>query len=62
MPLKNAYLVKPYNVGKDNKSLAIVIPSSVVKHLDLDNNCYLRLKVNELNELNLKIMKKEDME
>jgi antitoxin component of MazEF toxin-antitoxin module len=35
---KKRYLIQPYNVGKDKKSLAIVIPSQIVKKYNLNSS------------------------
>jgi len=35
---KKRFLIQPYNVGKDKKSLAIVIPSHIVKKYNLNSS------------------------
>jgi hypothetical protein len=35
---KKQFVIQPYNVGKDKKSLAIVIPSQIVKKYSLNAN------------------------
>ena len=34
---KKRYVIQPYNVGKDKKSLAIVIPCQIVKKYNLNS-------------------------
>jgi hypothetical protein len=36
--LKKRFLIQPYNVGKDKKSMAIVIPSQIVKKYNLNSS------------------------
>jgi hypothetical protein len=35
---KKRFVIQPYNVGKDKKSLAIVIPSQIVKKYNLNSS------------------------
>ena len=35
---KKRFLIQPYNVGKDKKSLAIVIPCQIVKKYNLNSS------------------------
>ena len=35
---KKRFLIQPYNVGKDKKSMAIVIPSQIVKKYNLNSS------------------------
>ena len=35
--LKQRFVIQPYSVGKDKKSLAIVIPSPIVKKYNLNS-------------------------
>jgi hypothetical protein len=60
--LQNKYLVTPYAVGKDKKSLAMVLPSKVVKSLRVNPlSVFLLLRTNGLDEINLKIIREEDL-
>lgn len=61
--LQNKYLVTPYGVGKDKKSLAIVVPSEVVKTLEIDpQTIFLLLEVKGKDELQLQIIRESDLE
>ena len=45
MSKRNVYVVQPYEVGpKVRKSLALIIPSKIVKDYDIDNNTIFILK------------------
>jgi hypothetical protein len=60
--LQNKYLITPYGVGKDKKSLAMVLPSEVVKTLGINpQSIFLLLKVNGTNDLQLQIIREEDL-
>jgi len=49
-------------VGKDKKSLAMVLPSEIVKTLEINPQCvFLLLRTNGLDEINLKIIREEDL-
>ncbi len=60
--MKNQFLLKPYSVGKNKKSLAMIVPSPVVKALGIDPlTIFLLLSVNGSNDLQLKIIREEDL-
>ncbi len=60
--LQNNYLVQPYAVGKDKRSLAMVIPYEIVRSLRIDPlNIYLLLKVEGFDKLQIKIIREEDL-
>lgn len=60
--LQNKYLVTPYGVGKDKKSLAIVVPSEVVKTLEINpQSTFLLLEVKGKGELQLQIIRESDL-
>jgi len=56
------YLICPYSVGKNKTSLAMVLPSQVVKSLKIDPlSIFLLLRVKGNDELELKIIREEDL-
>ena len=60
--LQNKYLITPYGVGKDKKSLAIVVPSEVVKSLEINpQSIFLLLEVKGKDELHLQIIRESDL-
>lgn len=57
------YLIHPYSVGKDKKSLAMVIPSEVVKALEINPQAiFLSLKVIGVDRIHLDIIRQSDIE
>ncbi len=57
------YYIQPYLVGKDKRSLAMVLPSEMVKSLDIDPLTILfLLKVEGHDELQLRIIRQEHLE
>jgi hypothetical protein len=57
------YLIHPYIVGKDKKSLAMVIPSELVKALEINPQAiYLSLKVIGVDNIHLQIIGQSDLE
>ncbi len=60
--LHNQHVIQPYRVGKGKKSLAMILPSDVVKLLKIDPlSIILLLKVNGMDSLQLKIIREEDL-
>ena len=60
--LQSSFIIRPFKVGKDKKSLSIVLPSKVVKSLHVNPlSVFLLLRTNELDEINLKIIREEDL-
>ena len=60
--LQNKYLVSPYAVGKDKKSLAMVLPVEVVKALEINpQSVFLLLEVIGKDELQLQIIRESDL-
>ncbi len=59
--IQKRYLIKPYGVGKEKRSLAMILPSQVVKELEFDpSTMLLSLQVKGLNDLHLKITREEN--
>lgn len=57
------HVIQPYKVGKNKSSLAMVIPVDVVRSFNIDpNSDILLLKVMGSNEIQLKIIKEQDLE
>ena len=57
------YLIHPYAVGKDKKSLAMVIPSELVKALEINPQAiFLSLKVIGVDSIHLQIIRQSDLE
>jgi len=60
--LPSSFIVRPFRVGRDKKSLSIVIPSEIVKSLHVNPlSVFLLLRTNGLDEINLKIIREEDL-
>ena len=60
--LQHNYLVHPYAVGKDKRSLAMVIPSEIVKALGIDPlSIFLLLKVKGIDDLQIQIIREADL-
>jgi hypothetical protein len=60
--LQNKYLVSPYAVGKDKKSLAMVLPVEVVKALEINpQSIFLLLEVKGRDILQLQIIRESDL-
>jgi hypothetical protein len=60
--LQQQYLIQPYKVGKHKKSLAMILPSEIVKTLQIDPlTILLLLKVKGIDEIQLKIIREEDL-
>ena len=60
--LQNKYLVSPYAVGKDKKSLAMVLPVEIVKALEINpQSVFLLLEVKGKDELQLQIIRESDL-
>lgn len=61
--MNKIYLIQPYAVGKDKKSLAMVLPSDVVKALEINPQAiFLSLKVVGADCLYLQIIRQSDLE
>jgi hypothetical protein len=60
--LQNKYLINPYAVGKDKKSLAMVLPVEVVKGLEINpQSVFLLLEVKGKDKLQLQIIRESDL-
>jgi hypothetical protein len=60
--LHNQHFIQPYLVGKGKKSLAMILPSEVVKSLKIDPlSIILLLKVNGIDDIQLRIIREEDL-
>jgi hypothetical protein len=60
--LQNKYLVTPYGVGKEKKSLTIVVSSEVVKTLEINPQLiFLLLEIKGKYELQLQIIRESDL-
>ena len=60
--LQSSFIVRPFKVGRDKKSLSIVLPSEVVKSLHVNTlSVFLLLRTNGLDEINLKVIREEDL-
>ena len=61
--LPKQYYVQPYLVGKDKRSLALILPAKLVKALDINAITILfLLKVGGHDELHLQIIRQEQLE
>ena len=61
--LTKQYYVQPYQVGKDKRSLAMILPAELVKSLNIDPLTILfLLKVKGNDELQLIIVRQEHLE
>jgi hypothetical protein len=60
--LQNKYLITPYAVGKDKKSLTMVLPAEVVKTLGINpHSIFLLLNVRGKDDLQFQIIREEDL-
>ncbi|MDQ4073159.1 MAG: hypothetical protein M3162_02515 [Thermoproteota archaeon] len=60
--LQTQYFIHPYYVGKDKKSLAMILPYAPVKSLDINpSNTFFFLKVTGQDEIHLLIVRQEDL-
>ena len=60
--LQNKYLIKPYTVGKDKKSLIMVMPSKIIKSLKINpQSVFFLLKVTGMDTIHLHIIREEDL-
>lgn len=60
--LNNRYIIQPYCVGKGKRSLDIVLPSEVVKSLNIDPlSIFLLLQVKGTDNIELKILREENL-
>jgi hypothetical protein len=58
--LQNKYLITPYAVGKDKKSLAMVLPAEEVKTLEINpQSIFLLLNVKGKDDLQLQIIRED---
>ena len=58
----NSYLIHPYAVGRDKKSLAMVLPSQIVKSLGINpQSVFLLLKVKSADILQIQIIQESDL-
>jgi hypothetical protein len=61
--LNKIYLIHLYSVGKDKKSLAMVLPSEIVKTLEINPQfVFLILKVKSADNMQLQIIREADLE
>ena len=59
----NIYLIQPYAVGKTKRSLAMVLPTEMVKALEIDPQAiFLSLKVIGVDSIHLQIIRQSDLE
>ena len=60
--LQNQYVIQPYAVGKDKRSVAMILPAKVVKALKINpQSIFLLLQINNDNDLRIKIIREEDL-
>jgi hypothetical protein len=60
--LINQYVIQPYAVGREKRSLAMILPSEIVKSYKIDpRSVFLILQVNGNDDLHLKIIREEDL-
>src|SRR4051812_47117861 len=60
--LQNKYLIKPYTVGKDKKSLIMVMPSKIIKSLKINpQSVFFLLKVMGVDTIHLHVIREEDL-
>jgi hypothetical protein len=61
--LKQRFVIQPYSVGKDKKSLAIVIPSPIVKKYNLNSfsTIFLMQDQEQTNSLLLRTIDEIDL-
>src|SRR3954470_19070993 len=60
--LQNKYLIKPYTVGKDKKSLIMVMPSKIIKSLKINpQSVFFLLKVMGVDAIHLHVIREEDL-
>jgi hypothetical protein len=59
---KEQYIIQPYRVGKERRSVAMIVPSKVVKTLKIDpaTNLVL-LKIRAPDGLELKILREDQL-
>ena len=56
------FIIRPYTVGKDKRSLAMVLPSEIVRSLRINPmTVFLLLQVKGADKLELKIIREEDL-
>jgi len=56
------YLIQPYWVGKHKSSLAMILPTGMVRALDIDPQAVLLLlRVKDINGIYIKIIRQEDL-
>jgi len=55
-------LIQPYLAGKNQKSVAMIIPASIVKAHEIDpSSVILLLRSDGFNDLKLKIIREQDL-
>lgn len=60
--MNRIYPIRPYAVGKDKRSLAMVIPSEIVKALEINpQSVFLLLKVKSAENLQIQIIREDDL-
>ncbi len=61
--MQTQYFVQPYTVGKEKRSLAMILPFGLVKSLGLEHHStLLLLKVIRQDEIKLLIVRQEELE
>ena len=56
------YLIQPYWVGKHKRSLAMILPTELVKALDIDPHAVLLLlRIKGIDDIYLKIIRQKDL-
>lgn len=59
--LKN-YFIRPYGVGKERRSLAMILPSEIVKTFELDSAALIFLvRAVDYNHLQITIIREKDI-
>ena len=63
MVLKPQHLIQPYAVGKNKRSVAMILPSGIVKsHIINPSTVLLLLRSDGFDDLKLKIIREQDLE
>ena len=60
--LKHHYLIQPYPTGKKQKSLAMILPSDIVRSHNINPSTdLLLLRSNGFDDLQIKILREENL-
>ena len=61
--MSESFIIKPYKIGSNRRTLGMTIPAKVVKALEINPlSEYLLLKVDGKDDLQLKVLRKEDLD